>query len=333
MGYKIHGNDIEALFEGVPIDIAATYGVTDSNFTDNHNRFQKGGRPLKEAMGKTFPTSAGAYIGGSNKTSAFKAGGQPIDVALKGCRPIGIPIARLTPGTHYVNRVNGETWLSSLPDSATGTRLEYNPKYMHVELLGGGGGGGGTGLACASAGGGGGGYCYIPLAIPENSHLKFVVGAKGNGSVGRGAGSVGGTSEVFNADGMQICAAFGGGGGGYNTDPGGAAGEAVGGIVNISGGNGGNKENNGVGVIQTLVTLDKPEQTVWTRGGMNGGVSSGNNYGGGGGASAFSDGAAGNSRETPSPAVGYGGGGAGGGYFAKVVNGGDGADGLINLYY
>lgn len=332
-GFKVQNNDIDNLFECFPNDIAQTYGVTDSKFSDNQNKFKKGGRPLKEVIGRTIPTSAGAYIGGSNKTSAFKSGGQLIDVALKGCRPIGIPIARLAHGTHYVNRVNGETWLSSLPDSASGTKLEYNPRYLHVELLGGGGGGGGTGVACASAGGGGGGYCYISLSIPENSHLQMTVGAKGKGSSGRGAGSTGGTSKVLSADGTRICAAFGGGGGGYNTDPGGAAGEAVGGIVNISGGNGGNKENNGVGVIQTLVPLDKPEQTVWTRGGTNGGVSSGNNYGGGGGASAFSDGAAGNSRETPSPAVGYGCGGAGGGYSAKVVNGGDGADGLINLYY
>lgn len=332
-GYKIKNNDIETLFESFPINIAATYGVTDSKFTDNQSRFKKNGQTLKEAVGKTYPTSAGAFIGESNQTSAYKAEGQPIDVALKGCRPIGIPIARLTPGTHYVNRVNGETWLSSLSDSATGTKLEYNPKYIHIELLGGGGGGGGTGIACASAGGGGGGYCYTPLAIPENSHLKFVVGAKGNGSSGRGAGAAGGTSEILRADGSRICAAFGGGGGGYNTDPGGSAGEAVGGFVNTSGGNGGNKENNGTGVIQTSIILDKPEQTAWTRGEKYGGLSSGNNYGGGGGASAFSNGADGDSRETPSPAAGYGCGGAGGGYSAKVVNGGDGADGFVNLYY
>lgn len=331
-GYKIHGKNIDSLFECFPNDIAETYGVTDSMF-NAQNKFKKGGLPLKEATGKIFPTSAGEHTGGNNKTYEFKSAGQAIDVALKGCRPIGIPIARLTPGTHYVNRLNGETWLSSLPDSATGTKLEYQPKYIHAEILGGGGGGGGTGYACASAGGGGGGYCYLPLAIPENSHIKFIVGAKGAGSVGRGAGSSGGTSEVFSADGTRICAAFGGGGGGYNTDPGGAGGGTIGGVVNFGGGSGGNKENSGTGVSQTPVTLDKPELTVWIRGGTNGGVSNGNNYGGGGGASAFSDGAAGNSRETPSPAVGYGSGGAGGGYSAKIVNGSDGSDGLINLYY
>lgn len=217
-GYNIQDKDIGTLFESFPNDIAQTYGVADSMFTDNQSRFKKGGRPMKEAMGKTIPTSAGAYIGGSDQTSAFKVEGQPIDVALKGCRPIGIPIARLTPGTHYVNRVNGETWLSSLPDSATGTKLEYNPKYLHIEFLGGGGGGGGTGIACASAGGGGGGYCYTALAIPENSHLMFIVGAKGNGSVGRGSGSEGGTSKALSADGTELCSAYGGGGGGRYRD-------------------------------------------------------------------------------------------------------------------
>ena len=332
-GFKINGNTIESQFECFPKDIAAEYGVTDSAFTSNQGKFKKRGVSLKEYIGMTIPTSAGTNIGSNNKTEAFKLNKQPIDVAIKGCRPIGIPIARIAPGTHYLNRVNGETWLSSLPDSASGIRLEYCPKYLHVELIGGGGGGGGTGVACASVGGGEGGYCYISIEVPENSHLQLIVGAKGKGSNGKGAGNAGGISEILNADGNRICAAFGGGGGGYNTEPGGSAGSAVGGIVNISGGQGGNKEMNGAGVPQSVVMLDKPEQTIWTRGGTKGGVSNGNNYGGAGGASVFSDGAPGNSRETPMPAVGYGNGGAGGGYSAKIVDGGDGGDGLINLYY
>lgn len=332
-GFKINSNDINTLFESFHNEIAGVYGVTGSKFTDVHNRFKKGESPIKDALGITIPTSSGTNIGGSNKTYVIKVAGQLIDVALPGCRPIGIPIARLTPGTHYLNRLNGETWLSSSPNSATGVKLEYNPKYMHMELLGGGGGGAGTGTACASAGGGGGGYCYISIALSENSYIQLIVGAKGKGGNGRSAGNSGGASKILRTDGTEICAAFGGGGGGYNTDPGGIGGVAVGGVVNINGGRGGNKENHGVGVSLTYVSLDKPEQTVWTRGDTNGGVSSGNNYGGGGGASVFSNGAPGSSRSTPEPAVGYGNGGAGGGYSARVINGGDGADGLINLYY
>ena len=332
-GFKILNKDLEALYESFPNEIAVTYGVTDSKFTDNGNKFKKEGRPIKEVIEKTIPTSAGANTGGSYKISAYKTEGQPIDVALKGCRPIGIPIARLTPGTHYINRLDSETWLSSLPNSATGIKLEYNPKYLHVELLGGGGGGGGSATFYASAGGGSGGYCYKTISIPENSYLQFVVGEKGFGGNAREKGANGGTSKILNADGFEICSAAGGNGGDINNSDGGWFGSATGGLVNISGAQGGAKENNGSGLSQLTVTLDKPEQTIWIRGGTNGGISNGNNFGGGGGASVFSNGAAGNTNTTPE-AAGYGAGGAGAGFKAATASkGGDGGEGLINLYY
>lgn len=332
-GYKINNVDIDEIFESFPLDIAATYGVTDSKFSDNSGRFKKNGQPLKIAKDKTFPTSADDFLGGANALDKIKVMGHPIDIALKGCRPIGIPVARVTPGTHYVNRINGLTWLSSLPNSATGTQLEYNPKFLHAEVLGGGGGGAGSASLYASAGGGGGGYCYATLSLPENSYIQLIVGAKGYGGNARENGSSGGVSKILRSDGSEICSASGGNGGAINNGDGGWYGSATGGIVNINGGQGGSKEHNGQSVAETSVVLSKPEQTVWNRGGTSGGISNGNNFGGGGGASAFANGAAANSNTTPA-AAGYGAGGAGAGFKAVTASaGGDGGDGLINLYY
>ncbi len=332
--YKIKDRDIATIFETFPVEIAKLYTVTKSKLTDDESRIKINDRSIQDSIGVIMPTSAGKYhIGGNNIENAIMINGEALDVALKGCRPIGIPVARLTPGTHYLNRIGGVTWLSSKSNSATGTKLEYNPKYLHAEVQGGGGGGAGTGTACASAGGGGGGYCYTPLTLSEGDCLKLIVGAKGNGGSGREAGSAGGASMILRADGTQICVANGGAGGGYNDDPGGQGGIAIGGDKNISGGKGGKKANSGEGVYTRNVQLNKPELTTWSRGGTQGGPSSGNYYGGGGGASAFSNGRAGNTKDTPSPATGYGAGGAGGGYNFKTKNGGHGADGLINLYY
>ncbi len=331
-GYKINGVDIEQLFESFPIEIAQEYGVTDSLLTASEY-FKKNNISLKQAINKVFPTSSGNCIGGSNVDAHYKVLGSPIDISLKGCRPIGIPIARLEVGTHYVNRVNGVTWLSSSPNSATGIKLEYNPKYLHVELLGGGGGGAGSSSVYASSGGGGGGYCYTTLVIPDNSFVKLIVGAKGNGGNARENGYNGGDSKIELADGSVLCIAMGGQGGKINNDGLGEAGRATGGIVNISGGNGGLKENYGSGIEKTIVNLNKPESTYWIRGGTSGGSSLGNNFGGGGGASAFSNGANANSNTTPAAAE-YGAGGAGAGFKAVTASlGGDGGNGLINLYY
>lgn len=137
--YKINNVDIDSIYETFTTSVAQQYGVTDSKFTDSTAKFKKNRQPLKTAIGKTFPTSAGTHLGGSNTCTQYKVNGQPINVALKGCRPIGIPLATLSVGTHYINRVNGETWLSTSANSATGTRLDYNPKFIFVELQGGGG--------------------------------------------------------------------------------------------------------------------------------------------------------------------------------------------------
>lgn len=332
--YKINGTDIEDIFESFTLAEQSEGGVTDSKFSDGSGRFKQNGADLKTALGKTFPTSAGSYIGGANSTTDYTAAGAAIDVALKGCRPIGIQRANLGVGTWYINRVNGQTWVSSSPNSASGTRLDHDPKFIFLELQGGGGGGAGSGLTGCSGGGGAGGYCFVAAEIPDGSYLRIVVGAGGAAGGDDANGSAGGATTLYNASGSIIAQANGGNGGNRRSDNTASGGTASGGLVNITGGYGGGKEDAGGAVSAFTVTLPKPEQTQWTRGGFSGGSSGGNNYGGAGGASAFAAGANGDSRQTPSSAGKLGSGGAGAGYQAFQQHAGTaGGDGFARIYY
>lgn len=331
-GYQIKNVDIDEIYESFSINIANKYGVTECKLTSN-NKIRKNNNGLKDSIGKIFVTSSGTNIGGNNSLGAIKVGGNPVNIALQGCRPIGIPIAQLSPGIHYLNRIDNTTWLSSKPNSATGIKLEYNPKYIHAEVLGAGGGGGGSSAVYASSGGGGGGYCYIALSIPDNSFLQLIVGTKGNGGNPKERGNDGKASMILNANGSEICYAGGGYGGDINNASGGYFGESRGGLINLNGAHGGAKEISGESISESIIRLDKPETTTWLRGNTHGGKSLGNNYGGGGGASVFSNGANADSNTTPLSA-GFGAGGAGAGFKAITSSkGGDGGDGLINLYY
>ena len=332
--YKINGTDIEDIFESFTTAEQSEGGVTDSKFSDGSGRFKQNGVDLKTALGKTFPTSAGSYIGGANSTTDYTAAGAAIDVALKGCRPIGILRSTLGVGTWYINRVNGQTWVSSSPNSASGTRIDHDPKFIFLELQGGGGGGAGSGLTGCSGGGGAGGYCFIAVEIPDGSYLRVVVGAGGAAGGDDANGSAGGATTLYDASGSIIAQANGGAGGYRRSDDTASGGTASGGSVNVSGGYGGGKEDAGGAVSAFTVTLPKPEQTQWTRGGFSGGSSGGNNYGGAGGASVFAAGANADSRTTPSAAGKLGSGGAGAGYQAFQQHAGTaGGDGFARAYY
>jgi len=331
--YKINNKDIEEIFESFPTEIVQQYNVTPSVLSDGSNKLLVYGVPLSDYFGKTFPTSADGHIGGYNECIAYKFNGYPIDIALKGRRPIGIPLTRLGSGTHYLNRIDNQTWLSMYPNEASGTRLEYDPICLHVELIGGGGGGAGSGSTYASAGGGGGAYCYTTIEMPEEGYLELVVGEKGLGGEAKTNGYNGGDSYIQDQYGNEICRACGGLGGSTNGDAAGLGGVARNGIININGGAGGKKDTNGYGVGQFFVELDKPEYGTWERGTTQGGSSKGTSYGGGGGGSAFSNGANGDTNTTPVAAE-YGAGGAGAGFkLFSTSNGGDGGEGFINLYY
>lgn len=333
-GYRINGTDIDDLYESFTTAEQSEGGVTDSAFSNGSGKFKQNGIDLKTALGKTFPTSAGSYLGGSNSTSAYKIQGNAIDVALKGCRPIGVLRQTLTPGTYYINRINNQTWVSSSANSASGTRLDHDPKFIFLELQGGGGGGAGSGLTGCSGGGGAGSYCFVAAEIPDGSFLRVVVGAGGAAGGDDANGSAGGATTLYDASGGVIAQANGGNGGNRRSDNTAAGGTASGGSVNVSGGYGGGKEGAGGAVSAFTVTLPKPEQTQWTRGGFSGGSSNGNNYGGGGGASVFAAGANGDSRTTPSAAGTLGSGGAGAGFQAFQQHAGTaGGDGFARIYY
>ena len=332
--YKINGTDIEDIFESFTMPEQSEGGVTDSKFSDGSGRFKQNGADLKTALGKTFPTSAGSYIGGANSTTDYTAAGAAIDVALKGCRPIGILRSTLGIGTWYINRVNGQTWVSSSPNSASGTCIDHDPKFIFLELQGGGGGGAGSGLTGCSGGGGAGGYCFVAVEIPDGSYLRVVVGAGGAAGGDDANGSAGGATTLYDAAGNVIAQANGGNGGNRRSDNTASGGTASGGSVNVSGGYGGGKEDAGGAVSAFTVTLPKPEQTQWTRGGFSGGSSGGNNYGGGGGASVFAAGANADSRTTPSAAGTLGSGGAGAGFQSFQQNAGTaGGDGFARIFY
>lgn len=333
-GYMISGEDIENIFESFSVEEQNTYQVTSSVFGESSD-YMTGGISVKSALGKVFPTSAGSYIGGVNTSAAFSVGGVPVDIALKGCRPIGIPLMEIdTATTVYVNRINGQTWVSDTPSSAQGTRLAHDPKVLLVELQGGGGGGAGSSLTGCSAGGGAGGYSFKALELQDNDFIKIVIG---NGGAAGGQDSSGGSGEpslIYNSVGQIIVTCSGGSGGQARSENAADGGSASGGDINITGGSGGGKESAGGGIAQFTVVLPKPENTSWIKNGVSGGNSGGNNYGGGGGASVFAKGADGDSRETPSASGSKGSGGAGAGYQAfKQSAGTAGGCGVCKLYY
>ena len=142
--YKINNVDIDEIYETFETSVAEQYGVTDSKFTDSIGKFKKNGQPLKTAIGKTLPTSAGTYLNGLNTCTKYKVNGQPIDVALKGCRPIGIPLRDVGAGSYVIYRSGNKTYFASGTQPTGGEELPYNPQYVFFELQGPGGGGGGT---------------------------------------------------------------------------------------------------------------------------------------------------------------------------------------------
>lgn len=346
-GYRINGVDISQIFEqrdGPNDGMSAGSGLRQSHslFT-SAAYFRRKGKDLRYTITGSanhpeygiIPKSAGEnYLGGANTTSAFRVNGAPIDVALKGCRPYD-KMRRVSdgPSTVYINRINRQTWFSEQPNSASGYRLDHDPKYLFVELLAGGGGGGGGSALYASSGGGGGGYCFKGLELPENDYLRVVVGAGGiGGAAGTGNnGETGGNTICYDSAGGFIARAYGGYGGAHNNDYTVEGGTALDGDVNVSGGNGGKKENAGASVAQVTVTFPTPEQPIMLVGGYSGGTSPGNNHGGGGGASAFANGGNGD-RDNPTAGT-FGSGGGGGGYRLAGTAGAAGGAGRVCVFY
>ena len=346
-GYRINGVDISQIFEqrNGPDDGMSSGSELSKNHSlfTSASYFRRNGKDLRYTITGSnnypeygiIPKSAGqGYLGGANTTTAFRMNGLPIDVALRGCRPYNIcRQSWSSANTIYINRINGQTWLSEQPNSASGYRLDHDPKYLCIELVGGGGGGAGGSALYASSGGGGGAYSFKGIELPENDYLRVVVGAGGSGgAAGTGNnGGTGGNTICYDSAGGFIARAYGGYGGAHNNDFTVEGGTALDGDVNVAGGNGGAKESNGSSVERFYVTFPTPEQVDMSRGGYSGGTSPGNNHGGGGGASAFANGGNG---DRDNPAAGrLGSGGGGGGYRLAGTAGAAGGAGEFRVFY
>lgn len=234
INYKINGQDIENVLE--IFQDSENVSLTESNFT-NYSGIKKGSVVLGNAINGLIPTSAGSgWLGGSN-TCNYKVNGTPIDCALKGKRPSGkILLATIngivgnTNVVKYLNRVNGQTWLSDSPNSATGTRLSHDPKCVFI-LMSGGGGSGSTipsGAYRRRGGGSGAGAVYYPAEIPENGYLQISVGFGGQAKAIKSAppGNEGGdTTLTSSTQGLLATAGHGHGGGNpnYYVEPSGAS--------------------------------------------------------------------------------------------------------------
>lgn len=357
-GYKIGGRELSDVVEFFTTDEQNTHTVIDSRLTNGQNLYKKGGADLKLALNGTFPTSAGAdYPGGYNLLPPYKTNGAPIDVALKGCRPIGIPLKDVGAGSYVIYRSGDKTYFVSGNQPTGGEELAHSPQYVFFELQGPGGGGGGTQNLYSGSGGASGAYMFGCLKISSPVYITVGQGGRGgNGvTVGKGEDGQTGTASTIQTQygGVTYTLTAGsgtGGEGGNNGNKGGTAGtcsftpqliddvEQYKIIGQYPGSPGSSRrtpasEQNGKEAVYNHWL--KPEGGSFTRPGGSGGSSKDEaGYGGGGGASVFGDGANGAHQKDGITPTAYGAGGSGGGnYVGRKYDGGAGADGRFILYY
>lgn len=357
-GYKVWGQDIGNLLEFFTVDEQNAHTVVDSRFTNGSGMYKKGGVDLKTALGGTFPTSAGAdYPGGYNLLPSYKTNGVSMDVALKGCRPIGVPLKDVGAGSYVIYRSGDKTYFASGTQPTGGEELPHSPQYVFFELQGAGGGGGGSVNLYSGSGGGSGAYFFGVIKIDEPIYI--VVGEGGAGGKGKTSGKgndglEGTASSIttnFNSTAYILTAQSGrGGDGGNNGNNGGPGGQyfftpetlddltSCKIVTMFNGASGGARrtspdETNAMGEVTN--NWLKPEGGSFTRPGGTGGYSNDTaGYGGGGAASVFGDGGGGGYQHDGYASEAYGaGGGAAGNYVGRPSDGAKGSDGRFILYY
>lgn len=117
----------------------------------------------------------------------IKVNGQVVKVAIDGTRPRNMEQKAIISGTgatYYLNNINGVLYLSTSPNSATGTILvssKANNKDVVINLAcWGSGGKGGTGAYWflvgnwGGVGGAGGGKAILTMVIKNNDYFKIV---------------------------------------------------------------------------------------------------------------------------------------------------------------
>jgi hypothetical protein len=178
---------------------------------------------------------------------------------------------------------------------------------VYVKVWGAGGGGGGSGnITGAAGGGGGGGYCEAYIAVTGN--VTVTIGAGGAGGVGGSSdGSTGGNSSFAGS----TTPTANGGAGGAASGNGGASGA------------GGSFSNADLGVTGSRGVIQGASSGLTISVGGDGGGSVGFN-----GCPVHSGGAT-----APNAPVGSIGGGGGGALLNASGTGGNGTDGMVEVYW
>lgn len=117
----------------------------------------------------------------------IKVNGQVLKVAIDGTRPRNMEQKAVISGTgatHYLNNINGVLYLSTSPNSATGTTIvtsKANNKDVVINLACWGSGGKGGGGAYwflvgnwGGVGGAGAGKAFVTIVIKNNDYFKIV---------------------------------------------------------------------------------------------------------------------------------------------------------------
>lgn len=287
-------------------------------------------------------------------------------IALPGTRPHATKLCSLeylpTYGAYYsVKRTPEKLTFYRMESDNNGYVYEFTaenfndgviPTRLLLVCLGGGGAGSSSSSSTPGAGGGSSGYVVGVLHLKNDQTYWFTVGGGGKG--GKNQGGVNGEPTTITMERTSQLEIKGGKGGLYNQDTSGGAGGDDCTVyteffykIQSSKGNAGGKpdgdseaqpgENSNVSEIAIMSRADLNTKII-TGTHSGGGIEGTPDYrGGGGGASPWGDGGAGNgSAGAGSAGDGYGSGGGGGALIFMGLDtnkGGDGANGVIQVYY
>ncbi len=181
------------------------------------------------------PSSDYIYAQSENLDGKLKINGSPASISKIGHRPdFKTELVSTGAGTYYLNWFeNGEVWLSTTENSASGTQLSTTTqkrKVFIVSIFGAGGGGGssqwGVFVNHVGSGAGGGGMLSACLYLTAASgSIKITIGSGGTCGKDGGGGAGGGSSYIYNGT-SSIVGAYGGAGGSGNEGPAGSGGSS-----------------------------------------------------------------------------------------------------------
>ena len=274
------------------------------------------------------------------------------NIAPIGTRPnLNLRLSVTTPGQYYLIKFSDKSVrltqnnvdYTATPEGTIIGTTEEDLKIIILELQGGGGGGCGGGTILAGTGGAGGGYILGLLNLEheaganwKKNSIPLQVGAGGAGVRDRNQAGNGQDTGFYVNSSLALCAS--GGNGADGSDPGSHRSIAIAGVdaifyafysLNGNDGRGGGGSNS-LGAATSPATGPTSENVYisWPA------VSANNGYGGSGGCSRLGGGGDAYSSAGHNGGDGKGpGAGGGGGSGAPTSTGGNGINGLINIYY